>query len=95
MPSSGKEDVVFHFAPLPKKTRMFDFLEGDGKKNFKIFGIENIDTRIKQLAMIRGRLLYSKHKEETERKVTTHVLYLQNKRHLFHTDRSGAGRKYC
>ena len=38
--------------------------------------------------MIRGRLLYSKHKEETERKVTTHVLYLQNKRHLFHTDRS-------
>ena len=49
MPSSGKEDVVFHFAPLPKKTRMFDFLEGDGKKNFKILGIENIDTRIKQL----------------------------------------------
>ena len=49
MPSSGKEDVVFHFAPLPKKTRKFDFLEGDGKKNFKIFGIENIDTRIKQL----------------------------------------------
>jgi hypothetical protein len=26
---------------------MFDFLEGDGKKNFKILGIENIDTRIK------------------------------------------------
>ena len=49
MPSSGKEDVVFHFGPLPKKTRKFDFLEGDGKKNFKIFGIENIDTRIKQL----------------------------------------------
>ena len=48
-PRSGKEDVVFHFAPLPKKTRKFDFLEGDGKKNFKIFGIENIDTRIKQL----------------------------------------------
>ena len=23
MPSSGKEDVVFHFAPLPKKTRKF------------------------------------------------------------------------
>lgn len=39
MPSSGKEDVVFHFAPLPKKTRKFDFLEGDGKENFKIFGI--------------------------------------------------------
>ena len=33
----------------PKKTRKFDFLEGDGKQNFKIFGIENIDTRIKQL----------------------------------------------
>ena len=31
--------------------------------------------------------MYSKHKEETERKVTIHVLYLQNKRHLFHTDR--------
>ena len=49
IPSSGKEDVVFHFAPLPKKTRKFDFLEGDGKQNFKIFGIESIDTRIKQL----------------------------------------------
>lgn len=49
MPSSGKEDVVFHFAPLPKKTRKFDFLEGDGEQNFKIFGIESIDTRIKQL----------------------------------------------
>lgn len=49
MPSSGKEDVVFHFAPLPKKTRKFDFLEGDGKKNFKIFGIESFDTRSKRL----------------------------------------------
>ena len=36
--------------------------------------------------------MYSKHKEETERKGKTHVLYLQNKRNLFHTDRSGAGR---
>ncbi len=36
MPGSGKEDVVFHFAPLPKKTRKFDFLEGDGKENYKI-----------------------------------------------------------
>lgn len=39
MPGSGREDVVFHFAPLPKKTRKFDFLEGDGKQNFKIFGM--------------------------------------------------------
>ena len=30
--------------------------------------------------------MYSKHKEETERKGKTHVLYLQNKRHLFHTE---------
>ena len=49
MPGSGREDVVFHFAPLPKKTRKFDFLEGDGKQNFKIFGIESMDTRIKRL----------------------------------------------
>lgn len=49
MPGSGREDVVFHFAPLPKKTRKFDFLEGDGKQNFKILGIESIDTRIKRL----------------------------------------------
>lgn len=51
IPSSGKEDVVFHFAPLPKKTRKFDFLEGDGKDNFKILGIESFDTR--------SRLLFS------------------------------------
>ena len=51
IPSSGKEDVVFHFAPLPKRTRKFDFLEGDGKDNFKILGIESFDTR--------SRLLFS------------------------------------
>lgn len=49
MPSSGKEDVVFHFAPLPKKTQEFDFLEGDGEQNFKIRGVESINTRIKRL----------------------------------------------
>ena len=49
MPGSGKEDVVFHFAPLPKNTRKFDFLEGDGKENFKILGIESFDTRSKRL----------------------------------------------
>lgn len=49
IPGSGKEDVVFHFAPLPKKTRKFDFLEGDGKDNFKILGIESFDTRSKRL----------------------------------------------
>lgn len=49
MPSSGKEDVVFRFAPLPQKTQKFDFIEGDAKENFKILGLENIDTRIKRL----------------------------------------------
>ena len=49
IPSSGKEDVVFHFAPLPKRTRKFDFLEGDGKDNFKILGIESFDTRSRRL----------------------------------------------
>ena len=49
IPSSGKEDVVFHFAPLPEKTRKFDFLEGDGKDNFKILGIESFDTRSRRL----------------------------------------------
>ena len=32
----GRRDMVFHFQPLPKGTRSFDFVEGDGNGAFQI-----------------------------------------------------------
>lgn len=31
---NGRLDVVFHFRPLPKNTRSFDFIEGEGQGAF-------------------------------------------------------------
>ncbi len=36
----GKRDVAFHFPPLPKDTKAFDFIEGDGEGAFQIKGIK-------------------------------------------------------
>ena len=45
----GRRDMAFHFPPLPKGTRSFDFIEGDGKGAFQIKGIKPVEERWKQL----------------------------------------------
>ena len=45
----GKRDMVFHFPPLPKDTKAFDFIEGDGERAFQIKGIKPVEERWKQL----------------------------------------------
>lgn len=46
---NGRLDVVFHFRPLPKNTRSFDFIEGDGQGAFQIKGIKPVEERWKEL----------------------------------------------
>ena len=45
----GKRDMAFHFPPLPKDTKTFDFIEGDGQGAFQIKGIKPVEERWKQL----------------------------------------------
>ena len=45
----GQVDLVFHFQPLPMKTKRFDFTEGDFNGAFKLLGIEAANTRAGQL----------------------------------------------
>ena len=45
----GRRDMVFHFQPLPKGTRSFDFIEGDGNGAFQIKGIKPVEECWKQL----------------------------------------------
>lgn len=45
----GKREMAFHFPPLPKGTKVFDFIEGDGWGAFQIKGIKPIEERWKQL----------------------------------------------
>ena len=44
-----KSDVVLHFPPLPKGTKTFDFIEGEGQGAFQIKGIKPVEERWKQL----------------------------------------------
>ena len=44
-----KRDMAFHFPPLPKGTKSFDFIEGDGERAFQIKGIKPVEERWKQL----------------------------------------------
>ena len=46
---NGQLDVVFHFRPLPKNTRSFDFIEGDAQGAFQIKGIKPVEERWKEL----------------------------------------------
>ena len=45
----GKRDMAFHFPPLPKGTKVFDFIEGDGQGAFQIKGIKPVEECWKQL----------------------------------------------
>ena len=45
----GYADLVFHFEPLPKGTRRFDFFGGNTNGAFRIFGIEDKSTRAQRL----------------------------------------------
>jgi thiol-disulfide isomerase/thioredoxin len=44
-----KREMAFHFPPLPKETKVFDFIEGDGQGAFQIKGIKPVEERWKQL----------------------------------------------
>ena len=46
---NGQSDVAFHFPPLPKGTKVFDFIEGDGQGAFQIKGIKPVEERWKQM----------------------------------------------
>ena len=45
----GRRDMAFHFPPLPKGVKSFDFIEGDGERAFQIRGIKPAEERWKQL----------------------------------------------
>lgn len=45
----GKREMAFHFPPLPKDTKSFDFIEGDGDRAFQIKGIKPVEERWKQI----------------------------------------------
>ncbi|MBR3087919.1 MAG: hypothetical protein IKH02_02760, partial [Prevotella sp.] len=46
-PESGVTDFTMHFEPLPKKVQVFDFIEGDGNRAFKLLGIHDKKTKLK------------------------------------------------
>lgn len=45
----GRRDMAFHFPALPKGTKSFDLIEGDGDRAFQIKGIKPVEERWKQL----------------------------------------------
>ena len=45
----GTLGMAFYFPPLPKGTKSFDFIEGDGQGAFQIKGIKPVEERWKQL----------------------------------------------
>ena len=46
-PESGITEFTMHFEPLPKKMQIFDFIEGDGTRAFKLLGIHDKKTKLK------------------------------------------------
>lgn len=41
VPESGSLDFTMHFAPMPKRTKVFDFIEGDVNGAFVLLGIHD------------------------------------------------------
>ena len=46
-PASGVTDFTMHFEPLPKRTQIFDFTEGDAHGAFMLLGIHDKKTKLK------------------------------------------------
>ena len=46
-PESGITEFTMHFEPLPKRTLVFDFIEGDVPRAFKLLGIHDKKTKLK------------------------------------------------
>ena len=46
-PESGITEFTMHFDPLPKGTQVFDFIEGDVPRAFKLLGIHDTKTKLK------------------------------------------------
>ncbi|MBQ9363082.1 MAG: thioredoxin family protein [Bacteroidaceae bacterium] len=46
-PESCTMDFTMHFEPLPKKVQIFDFIEGDSPRAFKLLGIHDKKTKMK------------------------------------------------
>ncbi|MDE6647813.1 MAG: hypothetical protein K2K03_08340, partial [Prevotella sp.] len=47
--ADGKLDMVFHFKPLPRNTKVFDFIEGDNERAYQVKGIRPVEERHKML----------------------------------------------
>ena len=45
-PASGTTDFTMHFEPLPKRTQIFDFIEGDVSMAFMLLGIHDKKTKL-------------------------------------------------
>ena len=45
-PESGKTDFTMHFEPLPRKTQVFDFIEGYSPNAFMLLGIHDSTTAL-------------------------------------------------
>ena len=46
VPESGALDFTMHFEPLPKNTKVFDFIEGDSPRAFMLLGIHDKKYKI-------------------------------------------------
>lgn len=46
-PASGTTNFTMHFEPLPKRTQIFDFIEGDVSMAFMLLGIHDKKTKLK------------------------------------------------
>lgn len=46
-PGDGTTDFTMHFEPLPKGTRTFDFIGGDGPRPFMVLGVHDVGQKLK------------------------------------------------